>query len=41
MFEQELKGLKIEVKKHDEMESMVNGMAFLLQFAKNPSFHYK
>ena len=41
MFESELKNHNVEFIKHDEMESLVNGMAFLLQFSKNPSFYFK
>jgi hypothetical protein len=26
--------------KHDEMESLVNGMAFILNYAKEPGFTY-
>lgn len=30
VFERELKGKNVKLVKHDEMESLVNGMAFLL-----------
>ncbi len=30
----------MNIQKHDEMESMVNGMAFILQCAKNPAFTF-
>lgn len=31
----------VVLKKHDEMESLVNGMSFILNYAKQPAFTYK
>lgn len=41
MIEQELSPLGIQIKKHDEMESLVNGMSFILNYAKQPAFTFK
>lgn len=40
IFEQELGPLGIQIKKHDEMESLVNGMSFILNYAKQPAFTF-
>lgn len=41
VFEREFGHLGIQLQKHDEMESMVNGMAFILNYAKDPAFTYR
>lgn len=38
MFESAVADKDVKVHKHDEMASLVNGMAFVLQNAKNPSY---
>jgi pantothenate kinase len=39
-FDEHFSHLNLKVIKHDEMESMVNGMSFVLQHAKEHSFTY-
>jgi pantothenate kinase len=38
LFEDEFSPMGIKLIKHDEMESLVNGMAFVLNYAKDPAF---
>jgi type II pantothenate kinase len=40
LMEKELTPLGIQIKKHDEMESLVNGMSFILNYGKQPAFTY-
>jgi pantothenate kinase len=40
LFEKEFGSMGIQLLKHDEMESLVNGMAFVLNYAKEPAFTY-
>ncbi len=43
VFEKEIgagSDLGIKLIKHDEMETLVNGMAFVLNYAKDPAFHW-
>ncbi len=41
LFEEQFGPMGIKFLKHDEMASLVNGMAFVLNYAKQPSFTYK
>ena len=41
LFEQEITPLGVKINKHDEMESMVNGMSFILNCGKESSFTFK
>lgn len=41
LFEKEFKPMGIQLIKHDEMESLVNGMAFVVNFAKDPAFTFR
>ena len=41
LFEQEVGSLGVKINKHDEMESMVNGMSFILNHGKESSFTFK
>ena len=38
LFKDNFESKGVKVLKHDEMGSLVNGMSFALQYAKNPSF---
>jgi len=38
LFDSEFSSLGVSLKKHDEMESMVNGMAFVLNYGKEAAF---
>jgi len=40
LFQKEFEG-KVKMCKHDEMQSLVDGMSFVLSFAKNPSYTLK
>ena len=40
LFEKEFEG-KVKLNKYDEMQSLVDGMIFVLSFAKNPSFSFR
>lgn len=40
LFEKEFKPMGIQLIKHDEMESLVNGMAFVVNYAKDPAFTF-
>lgn len=40
MFESEFGALGVKVNKHDEMESLVNGMSFILNYGKESAFTY-
>ena len=43
VFEKEIgsgSALGIKLVKHDEMETLVNGMAFVLNYAKDSSFNW-
>ena len=41
LFENEFGRQGVQLMKHDEMESMVNGMAFVLNYAKEPAFTFR
>lgn len=41
VFEKEFGPLGVQLVKHDEMESLVNGMAFVLNCAKDPAFSFR
>lgn len=41
LFESEFSPLGIKLIKHDEMESLVNGMAFVTNYAKDPAFTFR
>jgi pantothenate kinase len=41
VLEKQFSPMGIQLMKHDEMESMVNGMAFVLNYAKDPAFTYR
>ena len=40
LFEQEFEG-KVKLRKHDEMQSLVDGMTFVLANAKNSSYTFR
>ncbi|CDW79019.1 UNKNOWN [Stylonychia lemnae] len=40
LFEEEFGQMGVQLKKHDEMESLVNGMSFILNYGKEPAFKY-
>jgi hypothetical protein len=41
LIERELDPLGITLLKHDEMESLVNGMSFILNYGKQPAFTFR
>lgn len=41
VFDKELAPIGVRMVKHDEMESLVNGMAFVLNCAKDPAFTFR
>jgi hypothetical protein len=40
LFEKEFEG-RVKMQKHDEISSLVNGMSFVLNCAKNPSYTFR
>ena len=40
LFQSEFEG-QVQLKKYDEMKSLVNGMTFLLNSARNPSYTFR
>ena len=40
LFEKEFDG-RVKLSKYDEMQSLVDGMIFVLSYAKNPSYTFR